>query len=148
MRVKLKLNSDRRESIRMELEDLGVEISENADLILTEENYSEGELLCRSNEDRFLIPIEDILYIESLGKDVFVYTGKNKFSAAVRLYVLERTLPAEKFIRISNSVIINRTAIKKIRPALSQKFYLTLKNDAVVDVTRSYYVRFKDYYGI
>lgn len=148
MRVKLKLNSDKREAIRMELEDLGVEISENADLILTEENYSEGELLCRSNEDRFLIPIENILYIESLGKDVFVYTGKNKFSAAVRLYMLERTLPSEKFIRISNSVIINRTAIKKIRPALSQKFYLTLKNDAVVDVTRSYYVRFKDYYGI
>ncbi|MBQ0037906.1 MAG: LytTR family transcriptional regulator [Clostridiales bacterium] len=148
MRVKLKLNSDKREPIRMELEDLGVEISENADLILTEENYTEGELLCRSNEDRFLIPIEDILYIESLGKDVFVYTGKSKFSAAVRLYMLERTLPAEKFIRISNSVIINRTAIKKIRPALSQKFYLTLKNDDVVDVTRSYYVRFKDYYGI
>lgn len=148
MRVKLKLNSDKREPIRMELEDLGVEISENADLILTEENYTEGELLCRSNEDRFLIPIDDILYIESLGKDVFVYTGKSKFSAAVRLYMLERTLPAEKFIRISNSVIINRTAIKKIRPALSQKFYLTLKNDDVVDVTRSYYVRFKDYYGI
>lgn len=148
MRVKLKLNSDKKEPIRMELEDLGVEISENADLILTEENYTEGELLCRSNEDRFLIPIEDILYIESLGKDVFVYTGKSKFSAAVRLYMLERTLPAEKFIRISNSVIINRTAIKKIRPALSQKFYLTLKNDDVVDVTRSYYVRFKDYYGI
>lgn len=148
MRVKLKLNSDKREPIRMELEDLGVEISENADLILTEENYTEGELLCRSNEDRFLIPIEDVLYIESLGKDVFVYTGKSKFSAAVRLYMLERTLPAEKFIRISNSVIINRTAIKKIRPALSQKFYLTLKNDDVVDVTRSYYVRFKDYYGI
>ena len=148
MRVKLKLNSDKRESVRMELEDMGVEISEEADLILTEENYCEGELLCRRNEDRFLIPFEEILYIESQGKEVFVYTGKSKFSAAVRLYMLERTLPAEKFIRISNSVIINRTAIKKIRPALSQKFYLTLKNDAVVDVTRSYYVRFKDYYGI
>ena len=148
MRVKLKLNSGKRESVRMELEDLGVEISENADLILTEENYREGELLCRSNEERFLIPIEDIIYVESLGKDVFVYTEKSKFSTTVRLYVLERTFPSDKFIRISNSVIINKTAIKKIRPALSQKFYLTLKNDAVVDVTRSYYVRFKDYYGI
>ena len=148
MRVKLKLNSNKRESVRIELEDLGVEISENADLILTEENYSEGELLCRSNEERFLIPIEDILYVESLGKDVYVYTEKSKFSTTVRLYVLERTFPSDKFIRISNSVIINRSAIKKIRPALSQKFYLTLKNDAVVDVTRSYYVRFKDYYGI
>lgn len=66
----------------------------------------------------------------------------------MRLYVLEKALPPELFVRISNSVIINRNAIRKIRPALSQKFYLTLKNGAVVDVTRTYYVRFKEYYGI
>ncbi|MCQ2471131.1 MAG: LytTR family transcriptional regulator DNA-binding domain-containing protein [Clostridia bacterium] len=148
MRIKLKLNPDRVEATRNELTALGIEISETADLILTEENYNEGKLLCRKDDDRFLVSIEDIIYIETLGKDVFVYTENDRYSTAVRLYVLERTLPAEKFIRISNSVIINRNAIKKIRPALSQKFYLTLKNDAVVDVTRSYYIRFKDYYGI
>ncbi len=148
MRIKLKLNPDRMESTRNELVALGIEISETADLILTEENYNEGKLLCRKDDDRFLVSIEDIIYIETLGKDVLVYTENGRYSTAVRLYVLERTLPAEKFIRISNSVIINRNAIKKIRPALSQKFYLTLRNDAVVDVTRSYYIRFKDYYGI
>lgn len=148
MRIKLKLNPDRVEATRNELTALGIEISETADLILTEENYNEGKLICRKDDDRFLVSIEDIIYIETLGKDVFVYTENGRYSTVVRLYVLERTLPAEKFIRISNSVIINRNAIKKIRPALSQKFYLTLKNDAVVDVTRSYYIRFKDYYGI
>lgn len=148
MKIKLKLNADKREAVRAELIKMGAQISEDAELILTEENYSAGELLCRSSEDRFLIPIEDILYIESLGKDVFVCTEKGRFFTAARLYMLERTLPADTFLRISSSVIIRRTAIKKIRPALSQKFYLTLKNDAVVDVTRSYYVRFKDYFGI
>ena len=148
MQVKLRVNPDRREAVGRELTELGIEISEEADLILTEENYREGELLCRKDEEQILVPMEDILYVESLGKEVLVHTGEDTYATAMRLYVLERTLPPEQFIRISNSVIIHRNAIRKIRPALSQKFHLTLKNDAVVDVTRSYYARFRDYYGI
>lgn len=148
MRVRLKLNSNRRETTIKELEALGIEISEEADLILTEEGFREGELFCREGEERIPVSIEEILYIESLGKEVFVHTENHTYLTAMRLYVLEKALPAERFIRISNSVIISRNSIKKIRPALSQKFYLTLKNDAVVDVTRSYYVRFKEYFGI
>ncbi len=148
MRVKLKLESAKEDSIRRELTALGIEINDDAELILTEESYREDELLCRKDGNRIFVPIADILYIESLGKDVFIHTRNFTCSALTRLYVLERTLPPEKFIRISNSVIISRNAIKKIRPALSQKFFLTLKNDTVVDVTRSYYTRFRDYYGI
>lgn len=148
MRVRLKLNTNRRETVRKTLLGLGVEICDDADLILTEDNYSEGEILCRKDEDYILVPIEDILYVETLGKLVFVYVGNQKYSTKTRLYELERMLPAEKFIRISNSVIIARNAIKKIRPTLGQKFYLTLKNGTAVDVTRTYYCRFKEYYGI
>ena len=70
------------------------------------------------------------------------------YTTTFRVYELEKKLPDELFIRISNSVIINRNAIKRVTPALSQKFYLTLKNGDKVDVTRTYYCRFKDYYGI
>jgi len=148
MKLRLKLNSDTREPVRKELESMGIEIDNDAKLILTEEDYREGEILCRRDEERIFVPIEDILYIETLGKDVYIYSGNSRYSTTMRLYVLEKILPAETFIRISSSVIIHRRAIKKIRPALSQKFYLTLQNDAVVDVTRSYYVRFKEYFGI
>ena len=148
MRVRMKLNSGRRETTVKELESLGIEISDEADLILTEEGFREGELNCSEGDDRVLVPIEEILYIESLGKEVFVHTEEHTYLTIMRLYVLEKVLPGEKFIRISNSVIISRNSIKKIRPALSQKFFLTLKNDAVVDVTRSYYLRFKEYFGI
>ena len=55
---------------------------------------------------------------------------------------------AEKFLRVSNSVIVARAAIVRISPALSMKFTLTLSDKRRVDVTRSYYYTFKEYMGI
>lgn len=148
MRLKLRLGRERKAEALAELTKLGVEVSEDADLILTEEGYREGTLICRDDTDRVPVPVSDVLYIESRGKEVLVNTESRQYTTSTRLYALEQELPSEKFIRISNSVIIRRDSISRIRPAFSQKFYLTLKNGAAVDVTRTYYYKFKDYYGI
>lgn len=154
MKLRLKLNPERKEQIQAELESIGVEIDEGADLILTELNYRDEEIICKKAGESFSFPVNEILYVESLGKDVFVYRcGKSdpdtiKYSTDKRLYELEKMLPSDMFIRVSNSVIIKKNSIKALRPALGQKFYLTLRNGTAVDVTRSYYVRFKEYFNI
>lgn len=89
MQVRLKLNPDRQEPIRRELIDIGIEISDDANLILTEEDYREGEILCRKDEDRFRIPIDDILYVESLNKEVWIIAEDQRYSTKLRLYELE-----------------------------------------------------------
>ena len=70
------------------------------------------------------------------------------FTTNIRIYVFEQTLLNDQFIKISHSAIIRKNAIKRIKSALSQKFYLTLNNGDIVDVTQTYYYKFKDYYGI
>ena len=45
-------------------------------------------------------------------------------------------------------MIIARRHVKKIRPALSMKFILTLSDGTVVDVTRSYYSAFREFFNI
>ena len=57
-------------------------------------------------------------------------------------------LDPKQFIRVSNSVIINRNMIREIRPTFSQKFILTMKDGSRADVTRSYYNSFKRAIGI
>ncbi|MGN0378467.1 MAG: LytR/AlgR family response regulator transcription factor [Butyrivibrio sp.] len=148
MKLKLRLSQDKKKQVTEELERIGVTISEDSELTLTEDGYHEDELYCRDDTDRVVVALSEILYIESLGKDVYVHLMNKKYTINTRLYILERTLPAAQFIRISNSVIIGRNSIKRIRPALSQKFYLTLKNGDTADVTRTYYYKFKDYFGI
>lgn len=125
MRIKLRLNKSTLETIEKELLEKDIEVSEEAALILTEEGY-----------------------IESIGHDVFIHTNEKKYKTKYRIYQLEGLLPPDRFIRISNSVIIKKNSIRHIKPALSSKFYLTLTNGDVVDVTRTYFYKFKEFYGI
>ena len=82
------------------------------------------------------------------GENIYIHTNDKIFTTNIRIYVFEQTLLNDQFIRISHSVIIRKNAIKRIKSALSQKFYLTLNNGDIVDVTQTYYYKFKDYYGI
>ncbi len=146
MKIKLRLNYNKKEEVKDELYKMGVEINEDAELILTQEDYEGDTLRVKDDTDTVVINNSDILYIESVGKDIYVHTMKKTYETSQRIYMLEKILPREQFIRISNSVIIAKNSIKRIRPGLSQKFYLILKNDAYVDVTRTYYYKFKEYY--
>ena len=148
MKLKLRLSRERKDQIVDELNDLGIVVSEESELILTEENYNAGEIYCKDDTDRVVVSLSEIVFIESMEKKVYVHTKENVYTTSNRLYEMEKKLPQEQFIRISNSVIIGRHSIKKIIPALSQKYYLTLKSGDKVDVTRTYYYKFKEFYGI
>lgn len=148
MRVKLRLNKQTFESVRRELEEREIEITEDASLVLTEEGYIGDSIECRDESGIVVINTEEICYMESIGHDVYVYTCTEKYKTKYRIYQLERLLPQDRFLRISNSVIIKKNSIRHIKPALSCKFYLTLINGDVVDVTRTYFYKFKEFYGI
>ncbi|MBO4419873.1 MAG: LytTR family transcriptional regulator [Oscillospiraceae bacterium] len=70
------------------------------------------------------------------------------YQTADRLYQLCLLLDPKQFLRISNSVIIQRRHVKKIIPTMSMKFVLALADGSKVDVTRSYYNNFKSFFGI
>lgn len=148
MRIKLRLNKTTQESIQGELTEKNIEISEESKLILTEEDYIGDTLECRDEEGIVVVNTENICYMESVGHDVYVYADNVQYKTRLRIYQLEKLLPPEQFIRISNSIIIKKNSIRHIKPALSCKFYLTLINGDVVDVTRTYYYKFKEFYGI
>lgn len=147
MKVKLRVTSGHEEEIIRELEERGIEICEDSVLVLVEET-GEDRLLCRDDGETVVVSLRDVLYFESLGHDVFLYLENARYKIGKRLYQLERELPEDRFLRISNSVILARDAIRKIRPALSCKFILTLKNGSRVDVTRTYYYKFKEFFDI
>jgi len=148
MRIKLRLNKTTQESIQGELTEKNIEISEESKLILTEEDYIGDTLECRDEKGIVIVNTENICYMESVGHDVYVYADNVQYKTRLRIYQLEKLLPPEQFIRISNSIIIKKNSIRHIKPALSCKFYLTLINGDVVDVTRTYYYKFKEFYGI
>jgi len=150
LRIKLLVSEARRDSIEQELVSKGFVIDEDADLILSEKGLFAEYLIvrCGLNNERVRIGVDEVVFVESFGHDIFIHTSQGKFKTNERLYQLERLLDPEQFLRISNSVIIAMNKVKRINPTLFSKFILTMSNGQSVDVSRSYSGIFKDRLGI
>ena len=149
MKVKLLINENRIAEITGKLKELGIEIDDEAEFVLTERNKFISHLPVRDEKgDRCNVPVDDIIYIESYSHNVDIHTMNNCFKSTEALYQILSMLNPDEFLRISNSVIISRKHVKKIKPALSMKFVLTLSDGTLVDVTRSYYNIFKEFFNI
>ncbi|SES04498.1 transcriptional regulator, LytTR family [Gracilibacillus ureilyticus] len=150
MKIKLDISNERYEEIKSALEERGIEIDDTADLVLSETNSFIDNLTVREKgtNARIILPVEDIVCIESFGHTVEVQTQESQYQATDRLYRIVSLLDPTEFLRISNSVVIARNKVKRIKPTLSSKFILTMSNGKSVDVTRTYYHIFKEYFGI
>lgn len=150
MKIKLAVGQERYKEVKTELIEHAIEVDDNADLLLSE-NYKYTDMLLvkdTGSNERVILPIDDIIFIETFGHTVEVHTQDTTYQALVRLYKVLDLLDPGKFLRISNSVVIARNKVKVISPTLSMKFILTMSNGRNVDVTRSYYHIFKEYFGI
>ena len=150
MKIKLAVSNERYNEIKTMLTEKGIEIDDNSDLVLSESNRFFDNLIVKdmTTNERVILPVEDIAYIETYGHSVEVHTKDTTYQAMDRLYKIVNLLDPDKFLRISNSVVIAMDKVKKITPTLSMKFVLTMSNGKTVDVTRSYYYIFKEYFDI
>ena len=80
------------------------------DLINLINETSKGEIntiLGKDDNKISVINVDEIMYIYSENQSNFCKTEKGTFKISEKLYDLENKLPNDKFIRISNSAIIN-----------------------------------------
>ena len=148
MKVRLMVSEENYNSIYSQLTAMGVEVADDAKLILSENNVYVKHLIGRRGEEIFRLDVKTITHIESFSHDIIAYSGGEEYKLSERLRRLEEILDPKEFIRVSNSAIVAASHIKSIRPAFTQKFVLTLTDGSKVDVTRTYYYIFKEFFGI
>lgn len=148
MRFRLSVSDEMCEEITAFLSERGIELADDAPYVITEAQRYPSFISVRNGErESMRLAADEIVCIEAFGKDIEVHTERGTYLAQERIYRLEELLDPKEFIRISKSVIISKRHVKKIRPALSMKFVLTLSDGRLVDVTRSYYSEFKRFFG-
>ena len=150
MKIRLAVSKQRYKEVETTLTQCGFEIDDDADFILSENNRYIDRLLVRdtASEERVFLLVEDIVLIEAFGHSLEIHSQSKSYQLSERLYKVLDMLDPDQFLRISNSVVIARNKVKSISPTLSMKFILTMQNGKKVDVTRSYYYIFKEYFGI
>lgn len=98
-----------------------------------------------NNRETHFINIEDIMFIESFGKEVTIHSEKSEYLSNQNLYEIQKL--STVFIRINKSTVVNKSKIKRIRPELNMKYSIYVK-ERWLDVNRTYYYLFEEEMGI
>lgn len=146
MDIRMMLDPDDR--MRKELEELGINDDPDSQYEIRRRDKEIRYLPGRKEEQQFFISVDDICFIESMGHTVLIHSADGIYTTTERLKSLEVILDQNKFIRVSNSAIVNLKKVKRIESSIMQKFILHMSNGKKVDVTRSYYYIFRDRLGI
>lgn len=80
---------------------------------ISEQAGGKGYLLLRRNETQFYVPVREIYFFETEGRELHAHTADQIFFCDYRLYELEALLPGY-FMRISKCAIANLDVIYSV----------------------------------
>ena len=104
MKIRLRVTEARRPALEAALAEKGIQLDEDADLVLTERNRYMEVMTLRDGRARCRVAVEDIVFIESFGKEIVVHGRAGVYRADERLKELEMLLDPERFLRISHRI--------------------------------------------
>ena len=90
----------------------------------------------------------DIVRLYAAAGKVYATTDNGEYTLRLRLYELEERLSKDRFVRISNSEIINLRKVKNFDLIFTGTICVTLSDGATTYVSRRYVKRIKQVLGI
>ena len=100
------------------------------------------------NGEMYLLNQNSIETIYTEDGKVFARENGNIYLIKKRLYELEEILNPDKFVRISNSEIVNMKKVQKMNFKFSGTIILYFTNEEKTYVSRRYLKKIKEYLGI
>jgi two-component system, LytTR family, response regulator len=102
------------------------------------EQRRRSRLPIKHSDGAVFIRTDTIDWLEAEGKVVKVHVGKQVYPQREALAHLERQLPADQFVRISRSAIVNLDRIREIQPWFHGELLVILGDDSQVPTSRHY----------
>lgn len=103
-----------------------------------------GPLRVWEEERSFLLQQREFLRFYTEGKGVCAQTASRTYSVRLRLYELEQRLDPLRFVRISNSEIINLDRVTAVDLSLTGTICMTLDGQVTSYVSRRYVKKIKE----
>ena len=107
-------------------------------------SMSSPQMTFYKGSQEFFLPIEDILFFETEGEQVFAHTANEAYKVKHRLYELEEMLP-RPFTRAAKGTIVNTKHIYAIARNLTSSSKISFSGTHKhIYVSRYYYKSLKD----
>lgn len=109
---------------------------------------ADKKMIGEVEKELFFIPLNNILYFESVDKTVYIYTDKQVYRSSAKLYVLEEQLADTYFARVSKTTILNLKKLNSVRSAKNAKLEGLLINKEKILISRQYVAEIKKRLGV
>ena len=96
----------------------------------------QGRLTGILEGEQYEIPVSDILYVESVDNQTFIYSNSKVYGSRQKLYEIEGVLKEKWFRRVSKNLVVNLMKVKSIKPAVT--ITLAISVFAIFVVTHLY----------
>lgn len=141
MKISLKINS------KYKVPEIHVCSSENTaeirNLYHTVKEAVEENLVAYQDKEAVSIRCRDVICIFSANKFVYLETADARLRIKERLYEMEEKLDKTRFVRISNSEIVNLRKIKRMDTSITGTIKMYLEGEIETYVSRRYVSKIK-----
>ena len=127
--------SKQEEQVIIECVEMTQEFEDIKNYCLAKNNFLTGYI---QKSEQQQVNMDDILYVEAVGENVFAYTHDQVLETKKRLYELEEELKPHRFVRCSKSFLICLLKVNSIRPALNGRYLACMENGEEVIISRKY----------
>ena len=91
-----------------------------------------------------IIHLKDLIYIQACGDYVTLFTSNGEYLKEETMKYLESNLPADKFLRIHRSFIVNLEQIQQVELFGKETYHVLLKNGATLLASNTGYKLLKE----
>ena len=107
-----------------------------------------GPIQVREGERTLLLPQEEFLRFYTDGKSVAAQTAAGVYAVGLRLYELEERLDRRRFVRISNSEIVNLDKVTALDLSITGTIRMTLDHSVTTYASRRCVKKIKEALGL
>jgi two-component system LytT family response regulator len=115
---------------------------------VTGEAEDRSRIVVRNNSEINIVPVAEIQYIEAFDDYVKIFTKDNFHLKKKTMSYFESFLPADHFLRVHRSFIINLGSLTRIEPIEKNSYFGILRLGKKIPLSRAGYVKLKDKLGI
>lgn len=101
-------------------------------------NGEQQKIIGWLEQEKIILDINQILYIESVDSKTFAYTKNHVVRIDYPLYRMQQLLSDINFFRCSKSMIINIDYVEKLRSLSSNRIDATMRNGEHILISRTY----------
>ena len=121
--------------------------TEKAEALIKSNDGRDGYLdrvVVKTNQKISIIPIDDIIYLESQDDYVMIHAGQGKFLKQKTMKFFEDRLNPKEFVRIHRTHIVKLKSIKQIELFEKESYRAILHNGEKLAVSKTGYQKLKE----